>query len=117
MLDNKNFATLYISYSTCSTEYVNKHISCLTYERVPTKGHKYVWSCVLGGYILDNWLIGHNLNTGSFYNLFWLDLTWLWDNSFKKMIQRWVKTFNEFVVLFIFQIAQMARIAELILSQ
>ena len=42
MLDNKNFATLYISYSTCSTEYVNKHISCLTYERVPTKGHKYV---------------------------------------------------------------------------
>ena len=30
-----------ISYSTCPTVYVNKHLSSLTYGRVPTKGRNY----------------------------------------------------------------------------
>ena len=40
MLENETF--LYISYSTCPTVYVNTHLSCLTYGRVPTKGRNYV---------------------------------------------------------------------------
>ena len=38
----KNKTVLCISYSTCPTVYVNKHLSCLTYGRVPTKGRNYV---------------------------------------------------------------------------
>ena len=33
---------LCISYSTCPTVYFNKHLSCLTYGRVPTKGRNYI---------------------------------------------------------------------------
>ena len=40
MLENETF--LYISYSTCPTVYVNTHLSCLIYGRVPTKGRNYV---------------------------------------------------------------------------
>ena len=38
----KNKTLLCISYSTCPTVYVNRHLSCLTYGRVPTKGRNYV---------------------------------------------------------------------------
>ena len=34
----KNKTLLGISYSTCPNVYVNKHILCLTYLRVTTKG-------------------------------------------------------------------------------
>ena len=38
----KDKSLLCISYSTCPTVYVNKHLSCLTYGKVPTKGRNYV---------------------------------------------------------------------------
>ena len=33
---------MHLIYSTCPTVYVNKHLSCLTYGRVPTKGCNYI---------------------------------------------------------------------------
>ena len=47
MLKNKTF--LCISYSTCPTVNVKKHLSCPTYGRVPTKGHNYVGTCAWAG--------------------------------------------------------------------
>ena len=38
----KNKTLLCISYCTCPTVNVNKHLSRLTYGRVPTKGRNYV---------------------------------------------------------------------------
>ena len=38
---------LCIPYSSCPTVYVNIHLSCLTYGRIPTKGRKYVKTCIL----------------------------------------------------------------------
>ena len=38
----KKKTLLCISYSTCPTFYVNKHLSCLINGRVPTKGRNYV---------------------------------------------------------------------------
>ena len=38
----RNETLLCFSSSTCPTVYVNKHLSCLTYERVPSKGRNYV---------------------------------------------------------------------------
>ena len=38
----RNETLLCFSSSTCPTVYVNKHLSCLTYEREPTKGRNYV---------------------------------------------------------------------------
>ena len=37
----KNKTILCISLSTCPTVHVNKHLSCFTYGRVPTKGRNY----------------------------------------------------------------------------
>ena len=41
-INAKNNSLLCISCSTYLTVYVNKHLSCLTYGRVQTKGRNYV---------------------------------------------------------------------------
>ena len=43
----KDKTALCTLYSSCPTVYVNIHPSCLTYERLPTKGRKYVKTCIL----------------------------------------------------------------------
>ena len=45
MLKNKTFQ--FISYCTCPTFYVSKHLSCITYGRVPTKRRDYVGTRIL----------------------------------------------------------------------
>ena len=56
---------LCIPYSTCPTVYVNKHLSCLTYGRVPRDGSNYVGTRNLRIVILISIFLGHSIFQGA----------------------------------------------------
>ena len=50
---------MHLIYSTCPIVYANKHLSCLTYGRVPTKRNNYV-----GKKYPERWM---NINPSCFF--------------------------------------------------